>query len=331
MENVVISREEMRAVYEEMKTPVKHGMILYEKESWIDCPNVFRKSDGNFVMVYVKFTPHPERAGYETWMAESGDLLHWKPVGKVLTQKDFGWDRLQVDGSVCLLDTDWEGDHSVHTYDGKYWMSYIGGALPGYEPDPLSIGMACSEVFEPGSFVQLPRPILSNVDPEVRAFERVTLYKSNVFYDEKETVGYPFVMFYNGKAGEFGIEKIGMAVSRDMVHWKRYGEDCVLSNEIEGRWNIAGDPQVIRYRDLWVMHYFVARDAMAYDTFACSRDLVHWTRWDGLGGEPLVKPSEVYDRIYAHKPYVLKHEGTVYHFYCAVGEVGRGIAVAASR
>ena len=59
-------------------------------------------------------------------------------------------------------------------------------------------------------------------------------------------------MFYNAKAGRFGIEKIGMAVSRDMIHWKRFGENCVVENEIEDRWNIAGDPQVIRFEDLWV-------------------------------------------------------------------------------
>ncbi len=324
----MISREKMQEVYEAMKTPVKYGMVLCEEGASIDCPNVFRKEDGTFAMAYAKHIAGVEREGYETWLAESKDLIHWEPVGKLLTQKDEGWDCMQADGSVCLLDTDFDGDHSVHKYDGKYWMTYIGGCLPGYEPDPLKMGAAYSETLRPGSFTQLPEPILTNTDPDVRPFETTTLYKSNVLYDEKETLGYPFVMYYNAKAGRFGIEKIGMAVSRDMVNWKRYGDSHVVSNEIEGRWNIAGDPQVIRYKDIWVMHYFVARDAMAYDTFACSKDLVNWTKWDG---EPLVKPTESYDKLFAHKPYVLKHDGVVYHFYCAVGDRGRGIALAASR
>ena len=207
-------------------------------------------------------------------------------------------------------------------------MTYIGGCLPGYEPDPLKMGIAWSDTLTPGSFTRLPDPILTNTDYDVRPFETTTLYKSNVIFDSDESLGWPFVMFYNAKAGRFGIEKIGMAVSRDMIHWKRFGENCVVENEIEDRWNIAGDPQVIRFEDLWVMHYFVARDGMAYDTFACSKDLVHWTKWDG---EPLVKPKEGYDKLFAHKPYVLQHNGTVYHFYCAVGDQGRGIAVATSR
>ena len=306
----------------------RNGKILWEEGANIDCPNVFQKKDGTFAMVYAKHVPGAEREGYETWLAESKDLIHWETAGKLLAHKESGWDCLQADGSVCLLDTDWEGDHSVHTYDGKYWMTYIGGCLPGYEPDPLKMGIAYSGTLEPGSFTQLPDPILTSGDPDARPFERTTLYKSNVLFDKEETLGYPFVMYYNAKEGKYSIERIGMAVSRDMVHWKRYGKDCVLSNEIEDRWNIAGDPQVIRYQDLWVMHYFVARDGMAYDTFACSRDMVNWTKWDG---EPLVKPTESYDKLFAHKPYVLKYNGIVYHFYCAVGEKGRGIALAASK
>jgi hypothetical protein len=34
---------------------------------------------------------------------------------------------------------------------------------------------------------------------------------------------------------------------------------------------------------------------------------------------------------YAHKPWLLKHDGVVYHFYCAVGNQGRVIALATSR
>jgi len=35
--------------------------------------------------------------------------------------------------------------------------------------------------------------------------------------------------------------------------------------------------------------------------------------------------------VYAHKPWLLKHHGVVYHFYCAVGNQGRAIAMATSR
>ena len=48
-----------------------------------------------------------------------------------------------------------------------------------------------------------------------------------------------------------------------------------------------------------------------------------------------MKTSEEYDSVHAHKPWVLKHDGVVYHWYCAVGKINglevRGIALATSR
>ena len=48
-------------------------------------------------------------------------------------------------------------------------------------------------------------------------------------------------------------------------------------------------------------------------------------------GPRLVEPSELWDKTFAHKPWVLKHDGVVYHYYCAVGNEGRCIALATSR
>jgi hypothetical protein len=66
----------------------------------------------------------------------------------------------------------------------------------------------------------------------------------------------------------------------------------------------------------------------AFDTFAASRDLIHWTKWDG---PDLISASETWDQQFAHKPWLLKHRGVVYHFYCAVDKAGnREIALATS-
>ena len=119
-----------------------------------------------------------------------------------------------------------------------------------------------------------------------------------------------------------------MAVSDDMLHWRRYGDEPVIANAGASRWAISGDPQIVRLGDLWVMFYFGAFwKPNAFDTFACSRDLVHWTKWEG---PDLIAPSEPWDKQFAHKPWLLKHDGVVYHFYCAVGTEGRAIALATS-
>ena len=53
-------------------------------------------------------------------------------------------------------------------------------------------------------------------------------------------------------------------------------------------------------------------------------------------GNTGIGKSEPFDALYAHKPWVLKHDGTVYHWYCAVsrnadGREFRGIALATSK
>ena len=92
---------------------------------------------------------------------------------------------------------------------------------------------------------------------------------------------------------------------------------------------MSGDPQIVRINGLWVMFYFGAFwKPGAFDTFAASRDLVHWTKWDGAD---LISPSEPWDAQFAHKPWLLRYRGVVYHFYCAVDKAGnRQIALATS-
>jgi predicted GH43/DUF377 family glycosyl hydrolase len=64
-------------------------------------------------------------------------------------------------------------------------------------------------------------------------------------------------MYYNGKI-KSGYEKIGMAVSDDMINWKRYGSDHVIANGEDKNYGISGDPQIVKIDDVWVMFYFGA-------------------------------------------------------------------------
>ena len=322
----VVDSTNMRRVYEEVKTPFKYGVVIRgEGDKKVDCPSIFRRGEKWF-MLYICMNV----VGYETHLAESGNLLNWKTLGKVLSFRTEGWDKWQAAGGAALVDPSWEGGHELQAFQGKYWLSYIGGAKQGYETDPLAQGIAWTkDPSRAEQWIRLPEnPVLSTEQPDVREFEKMTLYRSTIIWDKPESLGFPFVMFYNGKFKN-GYERIGMAVSRDMNHWKRYGAEPVVSNGQEKKRGMSGDPQIVKIRDLWVMFYFGAGwKPKAFDTFACSSDLVHWTKWTG---EDLVAPSETFDRVYAHKPWVLKHEGTVYHFYCAVGDEGRVIALATSR
>jgi predicted GH43/DUF377 family glycosyl hydrolase len=211
-------------------------------------------------------------------------------------------------------------------------MMYIGGHKKGYETDPLSTGVAWTD--DPSAVKQWVRhsgnPVLSPNDADVRDFERKTIYKHYTVEDPTRACGGRFVNFYNAKQKGVWRETIGMAVSDDMLRWRRIGDGPVISDGAPAKPAISGDPMIRRIGDVWVMFYFgfMWRSGGAFDTFACSYDLKNWTKWDG---EALVKPSEPYDQTHAHKPWVIKHNGVVYHFYCAVGSRGRGIALATSK
>lgn len=321
----------MQHVYDQVKTPYKYGLVLVPSDNAkkIDCPSVFRKND-KWYMTYIVF----DGRGYETWLSGSDDLLHWKTMGRLMSFSDTtDWDNNQKAGYIALQDPQWGGSYEWQPYKGKYWMSYIGGSNRGYEQGLLSIGMAYTKKnpAKAHEWQRLPKPVLMATDADVRWWENNTLYKSTVLWDKTNSIGYPFILYYNAKGDSLkpkrGKERIGMAVSDDMVHWKRYEKEPVLNHHA----GITGDPWIQRMNDVWVMFYFGAfwKDRPgAFNRFACSYDLVHWTDWTG---DDLIKSSASFDDLFAHKSSVVFYKGVVYHFYCAVNKAEqRGIAVATS-
>ena len=329
-----ITNEVMQEIYNEIKTPYKYGLIMVPTDNSykIDCPSIFRKDD-KWYMTYLIF----EGRGYETWLAESDDLLNWKHLGKVMSfSKDTSeWDVNQKAGYIALQDPTWEGSYKWESYDDKYWMSYFGGNTTGYEAGILSMGIAYTDKLPttPHEFKRLLEPVLGPNDDKAKWWDNSTMYKNSVIRDVDKETGHDFVMYYNARGDSInpakGAERIAMAVSDDMKQWKRFG-DGPLINHHKG---ISGDAYIQRINDTWVMFYFGAFwtgwDQGAFNRFAVSNDLIHWKDWEG---EDLIQSSEPYDDLFAHKSFVVKHEGIVYHYYCAVNKAGqRGIALATSK
>ncbi len=355
----------MQKIYDEVKTPYKYGMAIAPQDNWhkIDCPMVYREG-GRWYMTYVVYNGKDgtDGRGYETWLAVSDDLLNWQTQGRLLSYADQGWDMNQRAGYPALIDWAWGGTYEMAKYKGRHWMSYFGGVGTGYEAvrAPLNMGMAFTKgsITEAHEWQTSPTPVLSIEDADAQWWEKLTHYKSTVYWDKSKSLGKPFVMFYNAgginPANNLKAERIGIALSGNMTQWKRLplrsaqhpGGNPVFFHEAPGI--ITGDAQIVKFptsfagpskgrrkkkaSPLYVMFYFSAyspdRPYNAYNTFAVSRDLVNWQDWDGAD---LVYPSKPYDDMFAHKSYVLKHGGVVYHFYCAVNKAGqRGIAVATS-
>lgn len=334
-----ISPAVMNEIYAEIKTPFKYGLVIAPPDhaKKIDCPSVFRKGK-YWYMTYLVF----DGRGYETWLSKSTDLLTWTTQGRLLSFSDttdratLRWDANQKAAYIALQDHQWGGSYELKKYDNKYWLSYFGGKDAGYEAGQLSIGIAhtTKSAASPHEWSTLPQPVLTSTDTDARWWENKKLFKSSVIWDKKRTTGYPFLMYYNANGDSSNntpkwrwFERIGLAVSNDMVNWKRLGADPVMHHPI----GITGDAVIQKIGKIWVMFYFGAfwegrKDA--FNRFACSYDLLNWTDWKG---EDLIKSSEKYDEKFAHKSFVVKHQGVVYHFYCAVNNKDqRGIAVATS-
>ena len=343
------SQNVMQKIYDEVKTPYKYGMVVAPEDNYhkIDCPMVYREGNRWF-MTYVVYNGKDgtDGRGYETWLATSDDLLQWKTLGRLLCYADKGWDMNQRAGYPALIDWTWNGSYEMAKYKGRHWMSYFGGEGTGYEAirKPLNMGMASTkgDITQAHPWETFPSPVLSINDKSAQWWEKLTHYKSTVYWDRNKTLGKPFVMFYNAAginpANQLKAERIGIALSSNMTSWrrlplrtaKRKTGNPVFFHEAPGI--ITGDAQIVKFPHYYVMFYFSAfnpkRKYNAYNTFAVSRDLVNWQDWEGAA---LIYPSKPYDDMFAHKSYVLKHQGVVYHFYCAVNHAGqRGIAVATS-
>lgn len=328
--SATVDAETMQSIFEKIKTPHKYGVVLTGSDStkMVDSPGIFRRNN-RWYMTYIVF----DGVGYETWLAESPDLLQWETKGKILPFTDGTWDATQKAGYISLLSTEWENNYTTSPVDNRYWMSYLGGDVSGYEAGQLGVGIASTTNPDKAEeWERLPAAVLSASDEDARWYDNKTIYKSSIISDKKKLTGYPYVMYYNA-AGDSNFngrqfESIAMAGSHDLKNWKRIGNQPVMT---KGR-GICGDAQIVQIGAVYVMFFFgfdwEDNNKTAFDRFACSYDLVNWTEWTG---ENLVEPSEPYDKQYAHKPCIVHWNGIVYHFYNAVGDQGRVIALATSK
>ena len=145
-----VSQERMTEVYEEARTPYKYGLVIAPttNKAKIDCPTVFCEGD-RWYMTYVLYNGKgaQDGRGYETWLAESDNLLEWRTLGRVLSYRDGAWDENQRGGFLSLVDMEWGGSYALQRYKGRRLMTYIGGAGMCYEAvnGPLHVGLASTK------------------------------------------------------------------------------------------------------------------------------------------------------------------------------------------
>jgi predicted GH43/DUF377 family glycosyl hydrolase len=266
--------------------------------------------------------------GYNSFVAESRDLLHWTdpklamgygPPGEF----DFGG---CVVGAFLYESYDVQAPRLLKRRDGKYWSLY--GCYPrqgGYELRPGYEGVAVSDDGLAWRRAK-DQPILAVQDADCGAWEKDCIYQPWLVEHDGR-----FFDFYNAANG--GTEQMGVALSEDLLNWKRHPGNPIVRNRVEGYdAQFCSDGKVFRDGDHWAMFYFGVGRGGAHIMIAFSRDLLHWTAHP----EPLYKagghPGGL-DRQYAHKISLVHNpkNDTFYMHYCACGNKGRCIGLITSR
>lgn len=274
----------------------------------VDIPFVFWHR-GQFYMLYTGF----DGKGYQSALAVSDDLLHWNHKGIILKRKleSDSWDRIGGAATWMIKENDslWEVPR-LRKVDGKYWMVYHSYPDTGYESGPAEIGLAWTEDEELLQWNFPEKPVFSWKDGS--DWELGGLYKACIIEDKGI-----WYMFYNAKDREQRWrEQTGVAMSLDLVHWKRCEENPVLKVDPEA-WDerFVSDPYIVHDGDTWLNYYFGYGNGHAQEGLALSSDLIHWEKVR----EPIITHGDIgsNDSGHVHKAAIVFHEGVLYHFYCA--------------
>jgi predicted GH43/DUF377 family glycosyl hydrolase len=325
------SRGEAADAFAPFRTPYKFNKLILEASGVdgsfdklaVDDPFVFR-AEGRFYMLHVGF----DGIGYQSGLAVSDDLLHWKRTGLIFprdpSSKVF---RYNAALSCILHDAELGSACELQKVDGRYvgvWQAY---PSPGYEEGAALMGLAWSDDFrhwERGDVILEP-------DPGAE-WEAGGLYKPYLI-----KVGDTFFLYYNAKdKGARWHEQSGVATSKDLKTWTRCRGNPILRNgPADSRdARFASNPWVVRAGSQWAMYYFGLPNAgHACDLLALGSDPFHFEKVPEVIVE--VGPPGSVDETHAHKPALMTWQGDLYHFYCAVSgkwpNERRGITVARSR
>jgi predicted GH43/DUF377 family glycosyl hydrolase len=323
-----------------LTTPYKLGRLVlggsklsgeFDEKS-VDCPFVFRGED-RFYLTFVGY----DGTGYETGLASSNDLIHWKREGCILHRDpQSNVTRYNIAMTWILRANDIASPGKLIKVDGRYLGAWHAYPNAGYEAGPAVIGLCWSRDL---LHWEVDPPCMHPADADTGTWEQGGLYKPCIVRQDGM-----YYIFYNAKTRPTDVngrvnwfEQTGVAMSRDLKKWKRYSGNPIIRNGAGDAWDshFASDPCVLKYKNEWAFFYFSLsnKDGKARELLAVSKDMTSPIKTNSILIDP--GPPGTVDDDYAHKPSLITHEGVLYHFYCAVSGKWpkdiRGISLARSK
>jgi|GEM_PF-1165407 len=294
-------REKATCTFVESKTG---NRVVYAQES--DCSGGWSKYKGSPVLggnlgTIFDISVLKNDAGvyqmYCSWrdkksiaLSESKDGLHWsEPV-------------------VCLAyidNSDWEpvvNRPVVIQKDGLYHMWYTGQVWVQDEKDHSWSGRSCIGYALSTDGKNFTRKSDKPVFFPDMPWEKTAVMCPHVLWDGSEKL---FKMWYS--AGEqYEPDAIGYATSKDGMHWDKFKNNPVFSNNKQNEWEQAKVTacQVIKRKNDYLMLYIGFKN-VDYAQIGLARSKDGITNWERYNENPIIKPGLGWDAEATYKPYAV--------------------------
>lgn len=261
-----------------------------------------------YVMVYTAYNSN--NVGSIGW-ATSSDLTNWNSQGQLFKNS----------GNPANGDKNGCTGPCLVKYDGIYYLFYLGLNGEGYEGSPINLCLAVSSDLQSWTY----KGIL------IAPTSDIPWISNTIYHPEPMKIGNHWFIFFNANGTIDGeaAERTGFAYSTnidgpyivDPDRISKFAEDVGNHGSIQ-----CGDPSIFKLNGLYYMFYFdTSHGDEVVDRYAWTTPAEFPRGW--RYGGPIIKNDKPFNKTYAHKPFVLIKDNILYHYYTAVGDQGRCIAL----
>lgn len=261
-----------------------------------------------YVMVYTAYNSN--NVGSIGW-ATSSDLTNWNSQGQLFKNS----------GNPANGDKNGCTGPCLVKYDGIYYLFYLGLNGEGYEGSPINLCLAASSDLQSWTY----KGIL------IAPTSDIPWISNTIYHPDPMKIGNHWFIFFNAKGTIDGetAERTGFAYSKnidgpytvDPDRISKFAEDVGNHGSIQ-----CGDPSIFKLNGLYYMFYFdTSHGDEVVDRYAWTTPAEFPRGW--RYGGPIIKNDKPFNKTYAHKPFALIKGNILYHYYTAVGDQGRCIAL----
>ena len=275
----------------------------------VESPSIIWDDTSNqFIMVYTAYDSNDVGSiGYAT----STDLKAWHSQGQLLKNS----------GDPKLGDKNGCTGPCLVKFDGIYYLFYLGLNAEGYEGGQINLCLATSVDLQSWTY----KGIVLSPD------KNIPWISNTIYHPDIMRVGNYWYIFFNANGTIDGqaAERTGFAYSTkidgpytvDPDRISKFAEDAGNHGGIQ-----CGDPSIFKIKDLYYMFYFdTSHGSEVVDRYAWTTPAEFPRGW--RYGGPVIKNDKNYNKDFAHKPFILIKDNILYHYYTAVGDQGRCVAL----